>query len=152
MRHVLTVQCPSRRGIVAALSGYLADQGCNITDSSQFDDELTGMFFCRITFDPETGASPDALREGFAPVAERFGMDWAIHDGTTRMKVLLMVSNFGHCLNDLLYRWRIGALPVEIVGVVSNHLTYQKVVVNHDLPFHTTSPSPARQRRKPRRV
>lgn len=136
MRHVLTVQCPSRRGIVAALSGYLADQGCNITDSSQFDDELTGMFFCRITFEPETGVTPDALRDGFAPVAERFGMEWAIHDGGTRMKVLLMVSNFGHCLNDLLYRWRIGALPVEIVGVVSNHLTYQKVVVNHDLPFH----------------
>ena len=63
-------------------------------------------------------------------------MDWAIHDGTAKMKVLLMVSNFGHCLNDLLYRWRIGALPIEIVGVISNHMTYQKVVVNHDIPFH----------------
>ncbi|MCJ8140454.1 formyltetrahydrofolate deformylase [Falsirhodobacter halotolerans] len=136
MRHVLTVQCPSRRGIVAALSGFLADQGCNITDLSQFDDALTGMFFCRVTFEPETGATADGLRDGFAPVAEIFGMAWAIHDGRARMKVLLMVSNFGHCLNDLLYRWRIGALPVEIVGVVSNHLTYQKVVVNHDLPFH----------------
>ena len=63
-------------------------------------------------------------------------MDWAIHEAGQRMKVLLMVSNFGHCLNDLLYRWRIGALPIDIVGVVSNHMTYQKVVVNHDLPFH----------------
>ena len=63
-------------------------------------------------------------------------MQWGIHDTEDRMKVLIMVSNFGHCLNDLLYRWRIGALPIEIVGVVSNHMTYQKVVVNHDLPFH----------------
>lgn len=63
-------------------------------------------------------------------------MSWNLHDGTHRMKVLLMVSNFGHCLNDLLYRWQIGALPIDIVGVVSNHLTYQKVVVNHDIPFY----------------
>lgn len=63
-------------------------------------------------------------------------MSWNMHDGTHRMKVLLMVSNFGHCLNDLLYRWQIRALPIEIVGVVSNYLTYQKVVVNHDVPFH----------------
>ncbi|MDH2325310.1 formyltetrahydrofolate deformylase [Cereibacter sp. SYSU M97828] len=135
-RHVLTVQCPSRRGIVAAISGFLAEQGCNITDSAQFDDELTGMFFCRVSFVPETGVGLPALRDGFAPVASDFDMEWAIHDGAHRMKVLLMVSNFGHCLNDLLYRWRIGALPIDIVGVVSNHMTYQKVVVNHDLPFH----------------
>jgi formyltetrahydrofolate deformylase len=134
--YVLTVTCPSTRGIVAAISGYLAAHGCNITDSAQFDDRETGQFFTRTTFVSETGASLAALREGFAPVAEPFAMDWAIHDGDHRMKVLLMVSNFGHCLNDLLYRWRIGALPIEIVGVVSNHLTYQKVVVNHDIPFH----------------
>ncbi|MBP1805205.1 formyltetrahydrofolate deformylase [Rubellimicrobium aerolatum] len=135
-RYVLTVQCVSRRGIVAAVSSFLAEQGCNITDASQFDDEVTGQFFARITFRAETGAPLDALRTGFGPVGEAFGMTWAIHDGAHRMKTLLMVSNFGHCLNDLLYRWRIGALPVDIVGVVSNHLTYQKVVVNHDLPFH----------------
>lgn len=133
---VLTVQCESRRGIVAAVSSYLADSGCNITDSAQFDDTLTGKFFARISFRPETGLGLDALRDGFAAVATPFGMDWAIHDGAHRVKVLLMVSNFGHCLNDLLYRWRIGGLPIDIVGVVSNHLTYQKVVVNHDLPFH----------------
>ncbi|PRD39874.1 formyltetrahydrofolate deformylase [Gemmobacter lutimaris] len=134
--YVLTVQCESRRGIVAAVSTFLANSGCNITDSAQFDDALTGKFFARISFRPETGAALAALREGFAAVAEPFAMDWAIHDQAERMKVLLMVSNFGHCLNDLLYRWRIGALPIDIVGVVSNHMTYQKVVVNHDLPFH----------------
>ncbi|MEM8730734.1 MAG: formyltetrahydrofolate deformylase [Pseudomonadota bacterium] len=133
---VLTVQCPSRRGIVAAVSGFLADHGCNITDSAQFDDTQTERFFSRIRFQPETGATLEALRLGFAPVAEALDMDWGIHDSGYRMKVLIMVSNFGHCLNDLLYRWRIGALPVDIVGVVSNHMTYQKLVVNHDIPFH----------------
>ncbi|MDQ2093738.1 formyltetrahydrofolate deformylase [Rhodalgimonas zhirmunskyi] len=133
---VLTVQCQSRRGIVAAISAFLGENGCNITDAAQFDDMETGQFFIRTSFNPETGKSADELREGFAAVAEEFGMEWGIHDSAERMKVLLMVSNFGHCLNDLLYRWRIGALPVDIVGVVSNHLTYQKVVVNHDLPFH----------------
>lgn len=133
---ILTVQCTSRRGIVAAVSGFLADQGCNITDAAQFDDDLTGKFFARISFRSETGATVEHLRHGFTAVAAAFGMEWAIHAGASRMKVLLMVSNFGHCLNDLLYRWRIGALPIDIVGVVSNHLTYQKVVVNHDLPFY----------------
>ncbi|MGN0933211.1 formyltetrahydrofolate deformylase [Falsigemmobacter intermedius] len=134
--HVLTVRCPARRGIVAAISGYLAEQGCNITDAAQYDDVGTQTFFTRISFTPETGTTLEGLRAGFAEVATPFEMDWAIHDGHHRMKVLLMVSNFGHCLNDLLYRWRIGALPIDIVGVVSNHLTYQKVVVNHDIPFH----------------
>ncbi len=134
--YVLTVTCLSRRGIVAALSGFLADAGCNITDSAQFDDSETGRFFTRVTFVSETGATLEALCDGFAPVAERFGMDWAIRDAAARMKVVVMVSNFGHCLNDLLYRWKIGALNIDIVGVVSNHFDYQKVVVNHDIPFH----------------
>ncbi|WP_210173812.1 MULTISPECIES: formyltetrahydrofolate deformylase, partial [unclassified Rhizobium] len=70
------------------------------------------------------------------PVADKFAMNWDLLDSEHRMKVLLMVSRFGHCLNDLLYRWKIGALPIEIVGVVSNHFDYQKVIVNHDIPFH----------------
>ncbi len=73
---------------------------------------------------------------GLAPISEKFGMEVALHDQAERMKVLSMVSRFGHCLNDLLYCWRIGALPIDIVGVVSNHFDYQKVVVNHDIPFH----------------
>ncbi|MFP5077072.1 formyltetrahydrofolate deformylase [Rhizobium sp. YIM 134829] len=134
--YVLTVTCPSTRGIVAAITGYLADKGCYITDSSQFDDLHTGLFFMRLTFTSQEGAAIDELESGFAPVAERFDMTASIRDLETRMKVLLMVSRFGHCLNDLLYRWKIGALPIEIVGVVSNHFDYQKVVVNHDIPFH----------------
>ncbi|HRO14330.1 MAG TPA: formyltetrahydrofolate deformylase [Paracoccus sp. (in: a-proteobacteria)] len=134
--YALTVACPSRRGIVAAVSGYLAQHGCNITDAAQFDDQANGHFFTRVSFRSELGEGLDSLRSGFVPIGEEFGMDWAFHDPAHRMRMIVMVSNFGHCLNDILYRWQIGALPVDIVAVVSNHMTYQKVVVNHDIPFH----------------
>ena len=134
--YVLTVSCKSTRGIVAAISGYLAGKGCNIVDSSQFDDLDTGKFFMRVSFISEEGVTREALVADFGAIAETFGMEWDMHDASERMKVLLMVSRFGHCLNDLLYRWKIGALPIDIVGVVSNHFDYQKVVVNHDIPFH----------------
>ena len=133
---VLTVQCKAKRGIVSAVSTYLAENGCNITDSAQFDDLESGRFFMRVSFQDEDGQGAETLRAGFAPIAAEFAMEAAIHDSAHRMRVLLMVSSFGHCLNDILYRWRIGALPIDIVGVVSNHLTYQKLVVNHDIPFH----------------
>jgi formyltetrahydrofolate deformylase len=134
--YVLTVSCRSTRGIVAAISGFLAEKGCNIIDSSQFDDLDTGKFFMRVSFISEEGVDRETLTTGFAPVAEKFGMEWDVFDSADRMKVLLMVSRFGHCLNDLLYRWKIGALPIDIVGVVSNHFEYQKLVVNNDIPFH----------------
>ncbi|WP_102225880.1 formyltetrahydrofolate deformylase [Acidimangrovimonas sediminis] len=134
--YTLRVTCPSTRGIVAAVSAFLADHGCNITDSAQFDDALTGKFFMRMSFASETGATLEDLQTGFAPVSEKFGMESEIVDASRRKKVIIMVSRFGHCLNDLLYRWRIGALPVDIVAVISNHMDYQKVVVNHDIPFH----------------
>ncbi len=133
---ILTVSCKTRRGIVAAISTYLATRGCNIVDSAQFDDTETNRFFMRVGFSSEEGATLAQLQDGFGAVAEPFGMDWAFHDSATRMKVVIMVSRFGHCLNDLLYRWKIGALPIDIVGVVSNHFDYQKLVVNHDIPFH----------------
>ncbi|MFB2607720.1 formyltetrahydrofolate deformylase, partial [Rhizobium phaseoli] len=121
---------------VAAISSYLAEKGCNIIDSSQFDDLDTGKFFMRVSFISEEGLAGSAISADFAAVAAPFEMDYEFHDSESRMKVLLMVSRFGHCLNDLLYRWKIGALPIDIVGVVSNHFDYQKVVVNHDIPFH----------------
>ncbi|MEI9415707.1 formyltetrahydrofolate deformylase [Mesorhizobium sp. Cs1321R2N1] len=134
--YILTVSCKSTRGIVAAISSYLADKGCNITDSSQFDDLETGHFFMRIGFQSETGIEEAEIREGFAQVATVFGMEYEFNRSDKKTRVLLMVSRFGHILNDLLYRWKIGAMPIEIVGVVSNHLDYQKLIVNHDLPFH----------------
>ncbi|MDO5622637.1 MAG: formyltetrahydrofolate deformylase [Paracoccus sp. (in: a-proteobacteria)] len=135
-KYCLTVACPTRRGIVAAIAGFLAENGCNITDSSQFDDLETGRFFMRVSFAPETGVDLDALRAAFAPVETELDMIASFHDESDKMKVVIMVSRFGHCLNDLLYRWQIGALPIDIVAVISNHMDYQKVVVNHDIPFH----------------
>lgn len=135
-KYALTVTCQSTRGIVAAIANYLADSGCNITDSSQFDDMETGNFFMRVSFESEKGADIATLTEGFSKVAASLDMTFEFHDETEKMKVVIMVSRFGHCLNDLLYRWRIGALPIDIVAVVSNHMDYQKVVVNNDIPFH----------------
>ncbi|WP_417725507.1 ACT domain-containing protein, partial [Salipiger sp.] len=106
--YALTVKCPSTRGIVAAIATFLAEQGCNITDSAQFDDLETGNFFMRVSFKSERGATLEDVGAAFGPVAEPFGMEWQFHDEAEKMKVVIMVSRFGHCLNDLLYRWRIG--------------------------------------------
>ncbi|ALN73464.1 formyltetrahydrofolate deformylase [Aureimonas sp. AU20] len=135
-QYILTADCPSTRGIVAAVSTHLAGRGCNILDSAQFVDRDTDRFFMRVGFDAEDAGGLSEIEAGFSELVERFAMSYAFHDTARRAKVLLMVSRFGHCLNDILYRWRIGALPIEIVGVVSNHLDYQKLVVNHDIPFH----------------
>ncbi len=136
-KFVLTVKCESaRRGVGAAIAGYLAKRGCNVTGAAQFDDVDTDRFFTRMTFVSEEGMTLEALRNEFPETAAAFGMDFAFHDEAEKTKVVIMVSRFGHCLNDLLYRWRIGALPIDIVAVISNHLDYQKVVVNHDIPFH----------------
>lgn len=133
---VLTVTCPSTRGIVGQIGNFLANNDCNIADSAQFDDSETDQFFMRVSFKSEGNANLDTLRQDFLEPANDFGMNYAFHDEADKMKVIIMVSRFGHCLNDLLYRWRIGALPIDIVGVISNHLDYQKQVVNHDIPFH----------------
>jgi len=130
------VTCKSTRGVVAAITNFLAESGCNLIDSSQFDDQETGQFFMRVGFIAETGATQASLTDGMAAVAAKYEMDYTFHDTDTKLKTIIMVSRFGHCLNDLLYRWRIGALPIDIVGVISNHTDYQKVVVNHDIPFH----------------
>ncbi|WP_371154815.1 formyltetrahydrofolate deformylase [Jannaschia sp. 2305UL9-9] len=140
--YALTVTCRSERGIVAAIANYLADAMCNITDSAQFDDKETGNFFMRVSFETEGEADLTSLSEGFAKTAQTFGMDYDFHDEAVKMKVVIMVSRFGHCLNDLLYRWRIGALPIDIVAVISNHMDYQKVVVNNDIPFHCIKVTP----------
>ena len=135
-KYCLTVTCATTRGIVAAIATFLAEHGCNITDSSQFDDVETSRFFMRISFESQEGADLAALEADFAAIAKTFSMQFAFHDEAEKMKVVIMVSRFGHCLNDLLYRVRIGALPVEIVAVISNHMDYQKAVVNSDIPFH----------------
>ena len=136
--HVLLLQCPDTKGVVAAVSGYLADNDCSITESHQFNDAQTGRFFMRAEFvrvDGEPLAS-EVLGVGFAGVASRFGMDWSMHDLAIRPKVLIAVSKFGHCLYDLLHRWRSGLLPLEVVGVVSNHDDMRSFVEWNGVPYH----------------
>lgn len=135
-RYAVRVACPSIRGVTAAIASYLTESGCNISDSAQFDDADTGRYFMRISFQSEEGRTLEDFREGFASIAEKYQANVEFFDEAIKRKVILMVSRFGHCLNDLLYRWRIGALPIDIVGVISNHMDYQKLVVNHDIPFH----------------
>ncbi|MBR7887652.1 formyltetrahydrofolate deformylase [Marinomonas sp. A79] len=135
-RYCLTVTCPSRRGIVAAISGFLAEKGCTITDSAQFDDVNTDRFFTRVSLVSEMGVSKEEILRDFAQIGEDFHMEWDLRGEDEKMKVLIMVSRYGHCLTDLLYRSQIGTLPIEVVGVVSNHLDYQKLVVNNDIPFY----------------
>ena len=133
---VLTVRCPAGIGLVAAIAAFLAERECDIRDSAQFDDQQTRRFFMRIAFAAPEGETAATLTEAFQSIGERFGMEFGFHVDGEKMKTVIMVSRFGHCLNDLLYRWRIGALPIDIVAVISNHMDYQKLVANHDIPFH----------------
>ncbi|MGW0364239.1 formyltetrahydrofolate deformylase [Streptomyces sp. NPDC002990] len=134
-QYVLTMSCPDKRGIVHAVSSYLFMTGCNIVDSQQFGDRETGLFFMRVHFEAEPTVTVDKLRASFAAIGDSFAMDWQIHRSDERMRIVLMVSKFGHCLNDLLFRSRIGALPVEIAAVVSNHTDFAELVASYDLPF-----------------
>ncbi|MGW5676064.1 formyltetrahydrofolate deformylase [Streptomyces sp. NPDC003860] len=135
-QYVLTLSCPDKQGIVHAVSSYLFITGCNIEDSQQFGDQDTGLFFMRVHFSAEPHVTVDKLRASFAAVGDAFQMDWQIHLADEPMRVVLMVSKFGHCLNDLLFRSRIGALPVEIAAVVSNHRDFAELVGSYGIPFH----------------
>ncbi|WP_039946866.1 formyltetrahydrofolate deformylase [Streptomyces sp. NRRL S-118] len=135
-QYVLTLSCPDKKGIVHAVSSYLFITGCNIEDSQQFGDRDTGLFFMRVHFSAEAPVTVEKLRASFAAVGDSFAMEWQIHRADERMRVVLMVSKYGHCLNDLLFRTRIGALPVDIVGVVSNHTDFAELAASYDVPFH----------------
>ncbi|MFB8034946.1 formyltetrahydrofolate deformylase [Streptomyces sp. NPDC056004] len=134
-QYVLTLSCPDKKGIVHAVSSYLFMTGCNIEDSQQFGDHDTGLFFMRVHFSADAPVTVEKLRASFAAVGDSFRMDWQIHRSAERMRVVLMVSKFGHCLNDLLFRSRIGALPVEIAAVVSNHTDFAELVASYSVPF-----------------
>ncbi|WEN40890.1 Formyltetrahydrofolate deformylase [Thauera sp. GDN1] len=137
-RWVLTVACPSESGQVAAISGFLDSHGCYINEFSCFDDDCGDRFFVRAVFRPgsDRRGIPATLRDDFRPLAERFGMEWSMHALSDRPKVLIMVSKLDHCLRDLLYRWRIGELRIDIVGVVSNHPDLGFLAEVDGLPFH----------------
>lgn len=138
--YVLTLDCPETRGLVHAVSGYLLEQGCDILESKQFDSQDDGHFFMRLHFavaedSPGGPATLESLRDAFVPVAEKFGMQWQLRPHGAKRRVLIMVSKFEHCLNDLLFRARIGELPIDIVAVVSNHPDHRGIVEWHGIPF-----------------
>jgi formyltetrahydrofolate deformylase len=119
---ILTLSCPDRPGIVSSVSSLLFEAGCNILDAQQFDDLETGRFFMRVVFDRLEGArSPAQIAAGLEELAARFGMNTSLRERGARKRVMLLVSKFDHCLADLLYRWRIGELPMDIAGIISNH-------------------------------
>jgi formyltetrahydrofolate deformylase len=137
--YILTLSCADRVGIVAAVSGHLAAIDGFILDSQQYADLDGGRFFMRVAFaasGPRFPPSADEVAAGFAAVAEPFAMSWELVPAEQRRKLLIAVSKAGHCLNDLLHRWQTGNLPVEVVGVVSNHDTLRALTEWHGLPYH----------------
>jgi formyltetrahydrofolate deformylase len=142
-RYILTLSCPDRMGIVAAMSGFLAEQGCDIVDSAQFGDRQNGTFFLRTSFISTRGVALAQLEAAFAPIAASFAMRAEFHDARAKTRTLVMVSRFGHCLNDLLYRCRIGALPIEIPLIVSNHTDFAKVAETESIRFEHLPVTPA---------
>ena len=134
--YILTLSCPDRTGIVFRVTGLLYELGCNILDAQQFGDEETRRFFLRVHFDVPSLAEAEVLQEGFAALADNFGMDWQIHDARQRARLLVLVSKQGHCLNDLLFRAHSRQLPVDIAGIVSNHEDFAPLADSYDIPFH----------------
>jgi formyltetrahydrofolate deformylase len=138
IQYVYTLTCENRPGIVAAVATCIFEHGGNVRESQQFDDTESGRFFARIVLDhPKNRLDLPKLRAGLGSVADRFGMTWSLRDTTKLQRVMLLVSKFDHCLADILYRWRIGELPMEISAVVANHPreTYPNIDLG-DIPFH----------------
>lgn len=133
---ILTLSCPDRHGIVAAVSAFLLQRDANISDAQQFGDATTQTFFMRVVFELAEGDTAEDARAAFIPLAERFGMDWTLR-GPEPRRVMILTSKFDHCLADLLYRWRIDELPMTVTAIVSNH---PRELIGHvdlgDLPFH----------------
>ena len=136
-RCILTLSCGDRPGIVGAVGTFLAGHHANIVESAQFGDVDTNRFMMRVCFERLPGAPDEAtLRGAFGAVAAQFGMLWELHDAHQRPRVLLMVSKFDHCLNDLLYRYKVGALAMDPVAIVSNHRDAYQLAESYNVPFH----------------
>jgi formyltetrahydrofolate deformylase len=138
----LTLSCPERPGIVHAVSSLLFDHGCDIVEHQQFDDAVRGQLFLRTAFVCAQDTDADRLTAAFAPVAEEFGMTFQLTGGRPQ-RVLVMVSKLGHCLNDLIFRWRAGSLGAELVAVVSNHEDLRPMTEAAGLPFIHLPVTPA---------
>jgi len=152
-RLILTLSCTDQPGIVGAVGTCLAENRCNIVESAQFGDVDTGRFMMRVSFDRLAGA-PDAsaLTAAFEPIATRFGMQWALHDAHVPPRVLLLVSKFDHCLNDLLYRHKVGALAMTPVAVASNHRDCEALTASYGIAFHYLPRTPATRNEQEGRI
>ena len=133
--YILNLSCPDRQGIVHAVSGFLLERHGNIEEAAQYNDPDTGLFFMRVQFACSAVGQAD-LRTQLATLADTFGMKWTLHDTTQPMRTVLMVSKEGHCLNDLLFRWKSGLLPVDIRAIVSNHRDFYQLAASYNVPFH----------------
>lgn len=134
--YILTIACPDTTGIVHAVSGWLLNLQGNIVEAEQFGDAQTNNFFLRIHFSLPVASNTETLQADFAPIADQYNMDAHIYDPYKKARVLLLVSRQGHCLNDLLFRTRAGQLPIEIVGVISNHTDHAALTASYDTPFY----------------
>ncbi len=133
--YILTLSCPDRTGIVHAVSGFLLERGGNIEEAAQYNDHATGLFFMRVQFGCD-GVSRADLQTQLAAFAEGFAMRWTLHATAEPVRTVLMVSKEGHCLNDLLFRWKSGLLPVDIRAIVSNHRDFYQLAASYNVPFH----------------
>jgi formyltetrahydrofolate deformylase len=141
--YVLTLSCPDKPGIVYAVSSFLVQHSANILASQQYGESPDDRFFMRVHFSvPPPGRPLADLERGFSWVAEAFHMAWQLHDRAVRIRTLIMVSGLGHCLNDLLFRWKTGSLPVDVVGVVSNHDDFGELAASYRIPFRHISVTP----------
>ncbi len=132
--YILTLTCPDRMGIVHAVSGFLLDHGGNIEEAAQYNDHDTGLFFMRVSF--ACSQPPTQLQTDLAAFASGFGMTWQLHTAQQPMRTVLMVSQQGHCLNDLLFRWKSGLLHLDIRAIISNHRDFYQLAASYNVPFH----------------
>ncbi|WP_346727588.1 formyltetrahydrofolate deformylase [Zestomonas insulae] len=136
MKLILTLSCPDRPGIVHAVSGFLFAEEANIVEASQLNDASTGLFFMRVKFECPSDTRPRDVEERFASVSNDFAMQAKFSIADRPMPTVIMVSQIGHCLNDLLFRHRSGLLPIDIRAIVSNHRDFYQLAASYDLPFH----------------
>ena len=133
---VLLIATEDRKGIVAAVANSIASQDCNIVESSQYGDGFNGRFFMRVAFCGPAAMTIESFTDAFTPVATAYRLDWQVHDLRRKTKAMIMVSQGGHCLNDLLYRTSTNRLPMEVTSVVSNHTTWQRRAEHEQITFH----------------
>ena len=133
--YILTLSCPDRIGLVHAVSGFLAERGGNIEEAAQYNDAATGLFFMRVQF-ACAQLSHDELKAQLASFAEPYQMNWRLHARAEPMRTVIMVSKEGHCLNDLLFRWKSGLLALDIRAIISNHREFYQLAASYNVPFH----------------